>query len=105
MLRACRTALKPGGRIFCLEFSKPAALLRPFYRAYSRFVIPRLGAWVSRNRDAYVYLIDSIEGFPDQEQMKALFEQAGFVDVSYRNYSFGIACLHAGVRPAPLPAD
>ena len=97
--------LKPGGQVFCLEFSQPAALLRPFYQAYSRFVIPGLGAWVSRNRDAYVYLIESIEGFPDQEEMKALFEQAGFVDVSYRNYSFGIACLHTGVRPVPLRVD
>ena len=94
--------LRPGGRLLCLEFSRPAAWLRPFYDAYSRLVIPRLGAWVSGNPDAYHYLIDSIRVFPDQRELCALFEQAGFGSVAYRNLSFGIACIHSGTRP---PAD
>ncbi len=91
--------LRPGGHLLCLEFSRPAAWLRPFYNAYSRLVIPRLGALVSGNPDAYHYLIDSIRVFPDQRQLATLFEQAGFEQVSYRNLSFGIACLHSGTRP------
>ena len=94
--------LKPGGRFFCLEFSQPAVCIRPFYRWYSRFVIPRLGALVSGNRAAYQYLIESIRDFPEQDELKSIVEQAGFVDVAYRNLSFGIACLHAGARPNPL---
>lgn len=92
-------ALKPGGRFFCLEFSTPASPLRPFYTAWSRFVIPRLGAIVSGNPDAYRYLVESIEGFPDQAKMKQLIEQAGFTDVQWQNLSFGIACIHQGMRP------
>ena len=61
-------------------------------------MIPRLGAWVSGNTDAYEYLIESIRRFPDQEEMKTLIESAGFRDVSYKNFSFGIACLHMGVK-------
>jgi len=91
--------LKPGGRLLCLEFSRPATWLRPFYNTYSRLVIPRLGAWVSGNPDAYHYLIDSIRVFPAQQQLAGLFEQAGFEQVCYRNLSFGIACLHSGTRP------
>jgi demethylmenaquinone methyltransferase/2-methoxy-6-polyprenyl-1,4-benzoquinol methylase len=91
--------LRPGGRCLCLEFSKPWRPIRPVYELFSRTVIPRLGAWVSRNPDAYRYLVESIRRFPDQEEMKSLMELAGFRDVTYRNLSFGIACLHVGRRP------
>ena len=90
--------LKPGGRFLCLEFSKPIAPVRPFYDMFSRVVIPRLGAWVSRNKEAYDYLVESIRRFPDQEEMKQLMEKAGCVDVTWRNMSFGIAGLHVGRR-------
>ena len=86
--------LKPGGRCLCLEFSKPWALIRPFYNLYSFLVIPRLGALVAQEPAAYTYLVESIRRFPDQQEMQKLMQQAGLTDVSYRNLSFGIACLH-----------
>lgn len=98
-LREILRILKPGGRLLCLEFSRPWAPVRPFYQAFSSTVIPRLGAWVSRNPDAYEYLIQSIRRFPDQQEMKSVMEACGFGDVSYRNLSFGIACLHVGHKP------
>ena len=73
--------------------------MRPFYRFFSATVIPRLGAWVARNPGAYEYLVESIRRFPDQEEMKALMESAGFREVRYRNLSCGIACLHVGQKP------
>lgn len=91
--------LKPGGRFLCLEFSKPWALIRPFYNLFSLTVIPRLGAWVAREPAAYHYLVESIRRFPSQEEMKSVMERAGFREVSYRNFSLGIACLHIGVKP------
>jgi len=60
-----------------------------------------LGAWVSGNPDAYEYLIESIRRFPDQEEMKALIESVGFRDASYKNFSFGIACLYMGIKEMP----
>jgi len=92
--------LKPGGRCLCLEFSKPLALIRPFYNLYSFLVIPRLGAWVAREPAAYTYLVESIRRFPDQEEMKMRMQQAGFEQVHYRNYSLGIACLHVASKAA-----
>jgi demethylmenaquinone methyltransferase / 2-methoxy-6-polyprenyl-1,4-benzoquinol methylase len=92
--------LKPGGRFLCLEFSRPHALVRPFYNLFSFAVIPRLGAWVARAPEAYHYLVESIRRFPDQVAFQAMIERAGFVDVSYRNLSAGIACIHVGTRPA-----
>lgn len=92
--------LRPGGRFLCLEFSTPVAWLRPAYNLFSFTVIPRLGAWIARSPQAYAYLVDSIRRFPDQPTFQHLIEDAGFTDVRYRNQSFGIACIHIGVRPA-----
>lgn len=97
-LEEIHRVLKPGGRCLCLEFSKPWALIRPFYNLYSFLVIPRLGAMVARQPAAYAYLVESIRRFPDQEEMKGLMEQAGMVNVSYRNLSMGIACIHVGYK-------
>ena len=91
--------LKPGGRFLCLEFSRPWAPVRPLYNLFSFAVIPRLGAWIAQVPEAYHYLVESIRRFPDQRAFKTLIEQAGFVDVQYRNLSFGIACIHVGQRP------
>ena len=91
--------LKPGGRFVCLEFSKPAAWLAPFYDLYSYFVIPRLGAAVAGEPQAYQYLIESIRRFPDQQGFTALMSHAGLTEVRWENVSFGIACLHFGTRP------
>lgn len=98
-LTEIRRVLKPGGRFLCLEFSKAWAPIRPFYNLFSFTVIPRLGAWVAGAPEAYNYLIESIRRFPDQEEMKAIMERAGFADVRYRNLTFGIACIHAGTKP------
>ncbi len=91
--------LKPGGRLLCLEFSDPQFWLKPFYDFYSYHVIPRLGAWIAQQPEAYTYLIESIRQFPDQESMKAILENTGFNNVNYRNLSFGIACIHTGLKP------
>ena len=61
---------------------------------------PGPGAWVARAPEAYNYLIESIRRFPDQEEMKAIMERAGFADVRYRNLTFGIACIHFGTKAA-----
>ena len=91
--------LKPGGRFFCLEFSRPWAPVRPFYDLFSFAVIPRLGAWIARDPEAYTYLVESIRRFPDQKAFKHLIEQAGFRESCFRNLTFGVACLHSGIKP------
>ncbi|RKZ91617.1 MAG: bifunctional demethylmenaquinone methyltransferase/2-methoxy-6-polyprenyl-1,4-benzoquinol methylase [Gammaproteobacteria bacterium] len=95
-LKEIYRVLKPGGEYYCLEFSRPMMPVRPFYNLYNQYIIPRLGAMVAGQPEAYQYLIESIRRFPDQEEMKSLLEQAGFSKVSYRNLFFGIACIHTG---------
>ena len=98
-LSEIQRVLRPGGRFVCLEFSRPAAWLAPLYDLYSFLVIPRLGAAVAGEPQAYQYLIESIRRFPDQHGFAALMQQAGFAEVHWENLSFGIACLHFGTRP------
>ena len=98
-LAEARRVLKPGGRFMCLEFSRPrAAALRPLYDAYSYAVLPRLGAAVAGDADAYRYLADSIRSFPDQETLADEIRAAGLGVVRYRNLSAGIAALHSAWR-------
>jgi demethylmenaquinone methyltransferase/2-methoxy-6-polyprenyl-1,4-benzoquinol methylase len=98
-LREARRVLKPGGRFFCLEFSRVAiGPLRPLYDRYSDIVIPKLGEVVAKDRDSYVYLIESIRRFPDQASLIGRMEQAGFAFTGYRNLSAGIAAIHHARR-------
>lgn len=90
--------LKPGGSFVCLEFSQPVFWLAPFYNLYSFFVIPRLGAAVAGEPMAYQYLVESIRRFPPQQDFSDLMRAVGFSDVRWENLSFGIACLHFGLR-------
>lgn len=98
-LREAQRVLRPGGCFACLEFSRPAAWLAPAYKLYSRWVIPALGATVSGQVQAYRYLVESIRRFPDQAELAALMEAAGFNAVHWEDLSFGIACLHFGNKP------
>ena len=62
--------LKPGGRFLCLEFSRVVApVLDRLYDTYSFHVLPWLGQTVAGDRDAYVYLAESIRRFPDQGRL------------------------------------
>ncbi len=99
VLQEILRVLKPGGRFLCLEFSRPWAPIRPLYDLFSYFVIPRLGAWIAREPESYVYLVESIRRFPDQNSLKKIMEQAGFRESYFCNLTFGIACLHSGIKP------
>jgi demethylmenaquinone methyltransferase / 2-methoxy-6-polyprenyl-1,4-benzoquinol methylase len=96
-LAEARRVLKPGGRFLCLEFSKVGAgALRGLYDAYSMRVIPRIGARVAGDAEAYRYLVESIRRFPDQKALAGLMGEAGFSRVSFTNLSGGVVALHQG---------
>jgi demethylmenaquinone methyltransferase/2-methoxy-6-polyprenyl-1,4-benzoquinol methylase len=86
--------LRPGGRLFVLEFSQPHFWFRPFYYAYLRFVLPLVAGVVTGDRSAYEYLCGSIEQFPGREAMAAEIRRAGFSSVTATPLTFGIVALH-----------
>ena len=91
--------VKPGGRVICLEFShvKNPALAK-LYDFYSFSVIPAIGEAVTGNRDAYVYLPESIRKFPPQDELKKIMEDAGLYRVRYTDILSGIAAMHTGTK-------
>jgi len=92
--------LKPGGRVFVLEFSKPTTpVLRSLFRIYFTKVLPLFGGLMSGSRSAYQYLPDSVSRFPDQIELASMMKQVGFEEVTFQNLSGGIAALHLGMRP------
>jgi demethylmenaquinone methyltransferase/2-methoxy-6-polyprenyl-1,4-benzoquinol methylase len=99
VLAEARRVLRPGGRFFCLEFSRvQVAALRPLYDAWSFTVLPRLGGAVAGDAESYQYLAESIRTFPDQATLAAMLERAGLSRVEVQNLSGGIAAIHSGWR-------
>ncbi len=95
-----RRVVRPGGRVVCLEISKPRlpVFSRLFWWYFMR-VVPAVGRLVSGNAEAYRYLPQSLAQFVSAEELKALMEQAGLVDVTYRRLMLGTVAIHVGRRP------
>ena len=91
--------LKPGGQYFCLEFSRPSSfLISKIYSYYKSNLIPSFGKIFSNNRDAYNYLNESIDMFPNQEDLKKKMESAGFNSVKFTDLFDGIVSIHTGYK-------
>ena len=92
-------ALKPGGRLLVLEFSKPTnVVMSKLYDFYSFKVLPKMGQLVAKDSDSYQYLAESIRMHPDQETLKAMMESVGFEQVTYHNLTQGVVALHRGFK-------
>jgi demethylmenaquinone methyltransferase / 2-methoxy-6-polyprenyl-1,4-benzoquinol methylase len=97
-LREIHRVLRPGGEIGILDFSEPTGILGKLYRVYFKHLLPRIGSAISGVRGPYNYLPASVERFPEPELMMRKMEAAGFVDVSWTPYTFGIAGLFRGKK-------
>ena len=92
--------LKPGGSLVCLEFSTPPnAVWRALYNFYLKHLIPFWGGLITGDRDGFVYLSKSIKAFPNQQGLARMMEDAGFTDVTWKNYTGGIAAVHVAKKP------
>jgi len=98
-LREAHRVLRPGARFVVLEFATPrVAALRALYLFYFRRVLPAIGRAVSKHRDAYTYLPESVRDFPDPDALARRLQAAGFTDVAYELLTGGICALHHGAR-------
>ena len=88
--------LKPGGRFFCLEFSKVEnEILNFLYQKYSK-LIPLIGKIVVGSEEPYEYLINSIDKFYSQNELVDLLKKNKFSNIEFRNLSSGISAIHSG---------
>ncbi|HUL03453.1 MAG TPA: ubiquinone/menaquinone biosynthesis methyltransferase [Gemmatimonadales bacterium] len=97
--REAARVLKPGARFVVLEFTTPHwAPLRALYLFYFRRLLPAIGRAVSKHRDAYTYLPESVLDFPEPDALARKLEAAGFRDVRYETLTGGICAIHHGTR-------
>jgi demethylmenaquinone methyltransferase/2-methoxy-6-polyprenyl-1,4-benzoquinol methylase len=88
--------LGQGGEVGILDFGEPKGIVGRFYRLYFRHVLPAIGTVISGVRGPYAYLPRSVQRFPAPEEMLQRMRAAGFQDVSWTPYTFGIAGLYRG---------
>ncbi|MEZ4756909.1 MAG: bifunctional demethylmenaquinone methyltransferase/2-methoxy-6-polyprenyl-1,4-benzoquinol methylase UbiE [Flavobacteriales bacterium] len=94
-LREMLRVLKPNGRLFVLEFSKPQRTpMRQLFRFYFHRVMPVVGRSVSRDSAAYTYLPKSVEAFPEGEAFLQLLRNAGGRECTAEALTGGIATLY-----------
>lgn len=93
-LRDIRRSLRPGGKLFILEFSQPYNWFRPIYYSYLKYVLPTIAGWVTRKPEAYDYLGDSIEGFPTTRKLADELEAAGFQAIAATRMTLGVVAIH-----------
>jgi demethylmenaquinone methyltransferase/2-methoxy-6-polyprenyl-1,4-benzoquinol methylase len=91
--------LKPGGKMMCLEFSKPTSpIFRLLYDFYSFQIMPFVGELLVGSRTAYTHLPESIRMFPMPDELSELLKQIGFSHLTYRRLTNGIAVIHLAVK-------
>ena len=91
-------ALKPGGKLLVLEFSKVAKPLEKLYDFYSFKVLPWLGDKIAKDADSYRYLAESIRMHPGPEELAQMMRDAGFGVVRFTTLTAGVVALHQATR-------
>ena len=73
-------------------------MLIPNIELYSEFFIPKIGGIVTKNEDAYRYLVDSIRDFHDPITFSNMIKASGFSKCEFDKLSFGICAIHQGTK-------
>jgi len=102
MHKALQEALrvtKPGGRLVVVEFSHPTnKIFRTIYMKYLMGLLPKVARRFSSNPDAYIYLAQSIQAWPNQVQLAEKIGAAGWTKVAWQDFTFGIVATHIAYK-------
>ncbi len=98
-LQEMRRVLQPGGKLVVLEFSKPKQVVfKQFYNLYMNVIAPAFGKLFAKNKDAYQYLNDSVQAFPEGQTFLNIMHEAGFTQTYLKSLSLGICTIYCGVK-------
>lgn len=98
-LKEMHRVLKPGGVAAILEFSKPKAFpVKQVYNFYFKYILPGFGQLVSKSKDAYTYLPESVSSFPEDKDFLDELLHAGFTKNTQKRLTMGIATIYIAHR-------
>jgi demethylmenaquinone methyltransferase/2-methoxy-6-polyprenyl-1,4-benzoquinol methylase len=91
--------LKPGGKLVVLEFSRPKQFLfKGIYNLYMNSIAPGFGKLIAKNKDAYQYLNDSVQRFPEGQQFLDILKNVGFSSTYSKVLTLGICSIYCGSK-------
>lgn len=98
-LAEMKRVLRPGGRMIVLEFSKPRIFpFKQLYNFYFKFILPKIGRLISRDKAAYTYLPESVQAFPDGPEFVSILTRLGFKQTACKSLTFGISSLYSATK-------
>jgi len=99
VLKELYRVVKPHGKVVCLETSQPTLFgFRQLYYFYFRFIMPLIGKVFAKSYQEYAWLHESAKDFPDKQELRKMFLQAGFSKVIIKSYSGGVVAMHMGYK-------
>lgn len=98
-LQEMQRVLRPGGHLLIVELTPPPRFpMKQLFWIYAHVVMPLLGRLISHDDSAYTYLPASMEAFPQPEQMEGILRKAGFAEVQWRRFTFGISTMYLATK-------
>ena len=94
-LREMQRVLRPDGHLLIVELTPPPRFpMKQLFWVYAHVVMPLLGRLISHDDSAYTYLPASMEAFPQPEKMESILRRAGFTDIQWHRFTFGISTMY-----------
>ena len=98
-LREMCRVMKEGGRLVIIELTTPRRFpMKQLFWIYSHVLMPTLGRFISKDRQAYDYLPATMAAFPQGEEMQKILQKAGFKDVHFKRFTFGLSTLYMATK-------
>ncbi|HUS01473.1 MAG TPA: bifunctional demethylmenaquinone methyltransferase/2-methoxy-6-polyprenyl-1,4-benzoquinol methylase UbiE [Chitinophagaceae bacterium] len=98
-LSEIKRVLKPGGKLIVLECTKPKLpVIKNFYNLYLKVIAPFVGRVVSKNKNAYQYLNESVQKFPEGNDFVEILKKLGYKNASCKTLSLGISSIYSGEK-------
>ena len=92
--------LKPGAQLIILEFSTPKnKAVRNLYNLHMQVIAPQTAKMFGQNKEAYDYLRESANAFPDRGDLVDILNRLGYSDTGFKSLSLGICCIYNGRKP------
>ncbi len=90
---------RSGGMVAVLEFSKPKRFpFKHLYQFYFKFILPVWGGFISKSKEAYTYLPESVNQFPEGEHFAAYLKAAGYQQIKINPLTFGVCTLYTAIK-------